>query len=514
MTRVRTAALLALALACQRSDVPHDPPPARGDAGPPQPPPGPKKMQVPANRACGEAGPIVTPLPPALFDGMSADGDGTVSPKQKVRVGGVEVNYLTDAWIGNMETGHRGEALDLTIDRAEAGEHMPWGAQIEARPKLTYRSFIGPYRIDLTATAEDPPQKVAIHVDKRACPDHAIVPPPSGPIWMWLSTEAIRLFTVDMDNQMLQVMIDARDNGPRAEIRTLGWSQSLSPVPGRMFTARIDGRSVTIEATEPARGTRYDASGWHATQGTPRANMRVRVDPAPPLPMPAMSLASAPCGDATTARSAPPPELSATPHVVGEVALGAGDKRMLDGIELQGYAEEIPASPGYGGRKAEKLLIISSAGMTSSSVTFGGSAYPPEPTRAERAMFLFEAADSGSPPARVRARAYRLPCPRTLALPVPGAPQFVWLSTIGHGYVTFGPPDRPVLRLQADAGARDPSLSIDAGDDARDGRNIEPALVGHVATFNGLRILVTDVFLPATKAPFPVAHVQVRIDRP
>ena len=68
----------------------------------------------------------------------------------------------------------------------------------------------GPYRIDLKGSAEDPPQTVTIHVDKRACPDHSIVPPSSAPIWMWASTEAIRLFTVDMDKQMLQVGIDAR----------------------------------------------------------------------------------------------------------------------------------------------------------------------------------------------------------------------------------------------------------------------------------------------------------------
>ncbi len=485
------AAVLALGAACTKSSQVTRPGP-EADAGPPPPPP-PPPIPFPVARECGEAGPVATPLPPALFDGMIAVGDTVVRPGDKRKVGGFEAEYAPDAWIGTMEAGGRGPALQLLIDKAEAGEHMPWGSQLPLYPNTKMRSYLGPYRYDVRASAEDPPKTVDLHVDKRACPDHAIIPPPSGPIWMWASTEAIRLFTVDLQGQLLQIMVDSTPE-PRLEVKALGWSQRLDPRPGPARRVRIDGRVITIEQIEPGKGPRS-------------FSVLAKVETAAALPPPPPPGPATACGIPAAGRTSLPPELTAEPRARGEVTLAAGQKRKLGGVELTATAEEYPARPGPGHQPEKVLRIMAMPLAIPSSVTFGAWGAP-EPMRTDRALITVEAVGGGSPPAQVRAHVYPLACGQMLAQPAPTQTTHVWLSTIGTSYVTFGASDRPALKLEVT-----PEGSLLATSPAAmDSRKLGPDAIGHVATLDGLRILVTDAVVARTGGPFPIVHVQVRID--
>ncbi|HEV7559397.1 MAG TPA: hypothetical protein VGO00_28170 [Kofleriaceae bacterium] len=456
-------------------------------------------------RACGEPGPSATPLPPRLFDGMASMGDGAVKPDETTHVGGVEAKYGASVWIGTMEHGHRGPALALLIDRAEASGG-PWGASVPLAAKTTNRTFIGPYRIDVVASDESPPQHVQVHVEHRACPDHFVTPPSTGPMWMWASSEAIRLVTVDLPGQLLQVVVDSNAAGPRLEVSSLGWHQALVPVPGMTTTVRADQRTVTIEAVEPGRGTHFDGTAWHADAGTPKLSVRARVDNVDPIPIASADVPAAPCGDPIAKRSTLPAELKVVPRVHGTTTIATGQHRSLDGIELDASTMSTPRRHG---EAQSSYLTVSSPSLVPSMVNSNFSSM--ELARAERAVVVFEPV--GTPAASFRVRSFPVACPRDLALPAPDAPVYVWLSSVGHDSIMFGPPDKPSLslRLYVDAtttfGATSPN--------AYDSRAVDPGLVGHVATLDGLFVQVTDVVATTdTRVPFPLTHVQVRVSRP
>nr|MDQ3031666.1 hypothetical protein [Myxococcota bacterium] len=464
-------------------------------------------------------------LPTAIADATRPLGESAVAPGERAQIGGVAVEYLTRAWIGpSMEHGHRGPALSTTIDRGEVAEGMPFGDQLDLGPDVERRFFVGPYRIHARASGEDPPQHVTVRVERRAhCPDHAIIAASDEPRSMWLSTEAIRLHTLDLHGEMVQVSIDATAAVPRVEARSIGWSHSLEPRPGVVRSLRIGRRVVTIDQVVLGRGTRLEGSTWRTDDGSPaRVHVRVRIEGAAsePLVAPSAELVS-PCGAASAVATTLPPELGATPRERGRTTIAAGQHRELGGAPLDATLHE---NPGRGQRdEVERWLTIASAAMAPSSVVYGPH-HGEGVARTERAVLLFDPEDDEAPPRAVRVRAFPLACARTLTLSGVDAPTYVWLSTIGRTRVTIGAPDRPELAIDLHASRSEVSLAA-TSEHAYSSTAVAPGRAGHVADFDAHRITVVTVEpgpgtthadhrWTATEPPLPIVHVQLRIERP
>src|SRR5688500_15786650 len=80
----------------------------------------PTPPEIPADRRCGEPGATPTELPPAVGSGRAVIGKATLHANDTIAFGTVSVKWDTSAWIGNRGTGHRGDALVVLIDQAEA----------------------------------------------------------------------------------------------------------------------------------------------------------------------------------------------------------------------------------------------------------------------------------------------------------------------------------------------------------------------------------------------------------
>ena len=494
------------------------------DAAPPQPPrPEPVREEIDPARRCGEAGPRPTALPRALVDGTERLGTATLTPGLHQAVGGVDAHYNPSAWIGTMEVGHRGAALSLLIDRAEAGEHMPYGAQQELSAGTTFQTFIGPYRIEGRASAEEPPASVTISVERRGCPDHTVIEPSTEPIWVWLSTEAIRLHTVDLSSQMLQVSLESHGDAPRFEVSALGWRHGLTPEPGQTRSFRIDGRVVTIEEVVPGRGTRFDGT-WRSS-GPPRVSVRARIEPASPgPPEPAAVPPTVACGAPAPNRSTLPVELATAPAQRGPaITLAVGDQRVVEGIPLTVGSEELPARPGPG-HAPERYIHLSSASLLAPSVvTFGARGGAPQLARADRTLLRVAPVAGAGASSLFEIRAFPIACPRAAPeVPRVDHATYVWLSTVGQTLFTVGTAAQPELTLQISSDPSSPSFGA-SSEHAYDSRPLAPTLVGHVASLDGYRVQVVDVvadpdtdrteFGWTATTGIPAVHVQFRIDR-
>lgn len=447
---------------------------------------------------------------------MRPSGEVVITPGQTAHAGGVEAHYDEHAWIGNREVGHRGAALALTIDRAEVGEHDRRGGQIELSAGMTEQRDIGPYRIDVRASDEDPPERVTVHAERRACPDHTVLDDPALPLSMWVSTEAIRQHTIVEHGRMLQIGVLALPDHPQLEVSLGGFRHRIDPRPGTVRAIHADDRVITIDRVVPGPATRFDGTTWRTADGAPaRVHARVRVEVAPPMP-PTPAGAATACGGPASHRSALPAELARALGTPVEGSIAPGERRAIDGVELEARAREL-AGPGEQPRRWFEItsgaLVPSTIALHDDGVRFA---------RAEHGLFVFdgEGVSTASPSAQVRS--FALACPRTLALPVPAEPTYVWLSTIGHARVTFGAADTPALTLDLQADPRSPGLSL-TSEHAYDSRTLAPQDVGHVATMDGLRIAIVDVVAGegtrrvdygwTSAGPIPIVHVQVRVER-
>ena len=450
-------------------------------------------------------------------------GAATVAAGETKRVAGVQAHYDPSAWIGTMEVGRHGAALGLTIDRAEAGPHMPYGGQQELSAGTTFQSFIGPYRIEGSASSEEPPRSVTITVARRPCPDHTVIEPPTGPTWMWVSTEAIVQHTVDLQGQLLQVVLQSTGAAPQIVVSALGWRQAMTPEPGRARSFRADGRVVTIEQVVPGAATRFDGA-WRA-DGPARLSALVRIEPAPPVPVEAAVAPTTACGAPAPHRTAVPVALAAAPARRGPaMRVAAGDHRRIEGLDLDVFAQELAPLPGPGHEQPERLLGLRSASLLApSTLTFGAIGGSPQLARADRVLLSVEAAGAGVPPPQLAVRAFPLACPRAAApLPSLAQPTTVWLSTVGQALFVLGAPDRPALTVQVHADPNHPSFSAQS-ESASDSGNLGATLVGHVAGLDSYRIEILDVVADAgthattwgwtADSGIPAVHVQFRIAR-
>ena len=461
------------------------------------------------------------PLSPAITEGTALVGEARLALSERRQVGGVEAYYDPSAWLGTMENGQRRPALALVIDRAEVGEHGPSGAHEVLAAGKTFQSFIGPYRIEGRASAEDPPRSVTIHVERRACPDHAESEPPTGSVWMWLSTEALRVHTIDVQGQMLQISLSSSGQAPELQVSSLGWRQAILPEPGKTRSFRIDGRIVTIEQIVPGRETRFDGA-WHS-QGPARLSALVRVDRAPTTaPEPALAPPTA-CGSPANSRSRLPVELAKAPLQRGKaLKFSAGERHVIEGIPLQMTVSEPPVPRSPVQKRGPPLVQLSSLSPAEPlSVSFISGGDRARFGRAKRVLLRVDPFPDGRAPTGLSVQTFPLACAREApAMPQLSSATYVWLSTIGQSVFSVGPVDNPELKVQLDTESDDPSLAA-SSPHAYDSRPLVATLVGHVASLDDYRIEVSDFVADEHTHPagsrwtadngVPALHVQLRI---
>jgi hypothetical protein len=469
---------------------------------------------VPAGRGCGEAGPTATALPPALLGGLAAVGRGTVRPGERATVGGVTLHYDPAAWIGTRTAGRRGPALGVEIDRAEAGDG-PWGAYQDLYASQPLRVHVGPYRVDGRVAAGEPPARVDVEVAREVCPASATTPASRSPVWMWASTEAIRLHTYDLEGLLLQVGVDGRGPEPRLDVSALGYRVWFPPRPGEPRTIRVRDRVVTIEEVVPGPHTRFDGA-WSTDGGDARLHVRARIEPAP-----APAAASPPgpplaCGAPSPTRTSLPPELAAPLASAGEATVTPTRPAKLGALTLtQLSLDPLPPLHRWDepGPRVRTLSFAGAQGWAP-TVYLGGVQAPVQAVRVGSDLLRVE--DAGDE--RVRVRRYPRACAGVVWIPPPTGTVHVWLSVLGHAQVIVGTPTTiSPLSLQLDPGSGTVSASSPHGH-----ASLDPArAVGEVVSLDAHAVEVVDVVAGAgTRLAerrfvgadgFPVVHVQLRI---
>ena len=477
----RLVFVLAMLGACDRGRVeeptPSDPPSAPTTTEPPAP-------EVPADRRCGEAGREPTALPPTLAKGMTVIGEATVAPGEQKTIGTVSLTYSESAWIGPRGSGHRGLAVDVMIEQAEANGG-PWGRQIEISPKHTETFDLGPYHIAASIAEGERPTLTAV-VRKNECPKQSDIARTDEPRSFWVSTEAIAAQVFDTQGDAVIVAMVERPDGATLEVSALAWRQPLAVQKAKGKRIRVNRRVVTIDEVV------VDGDKAHA---------RVRIEPAP-APDEATPIAATKCGDASPVRTELPAELAAGVLVVDDLHLSPGEKAKTGGLELA-LTESVAPAPND--------LELRIAG--------------PLPTYVALSLGETRFAELGSETLRVdadkdgevRVRRLRLPCDPVLAMPDVKAPIAVWLSTAGHGTVTLGP-QRLTMRLVP--AASEAYVSMDS-EGAYFSRALTPATAGEAYSLADWVVEIVDVVASGgtrfedqrwvTAGALPIVHVQVRV---
>lgn len=503
---------LALLLACTPR-VDSDPAPAAAPA-PAAPAPAPP---IPDDRRCGEAGEQPTELPPLLAKGRAPAGTGTVRPGERLTIGTVQLRYERSVWHGTMRAGFRAPGLHIEIDRAEVGEHAPWGTLLEVHPDHATRADVGPYRIDLRFGTGAPPAAIDVTVTRDVCPATAQIAPTTAPRALWVSTEGIALHTYDLQGELLQLGVQAHA-GPRLDLSNLGYRHWLEPRPGELRSFRLAGHLITLDRVLPGPGTRF-TDRWQADLH-PRFHVRARIDPAPPIALPEPVPSDSPCGDPAPARTRLPAALAVLAPVADERRLDLGQRATLGALELDYRVLEIPAH-GHGPyrEEAQQLPELQILGGPLGGQTLSHRSSAPRLARLGRDLLRIDPVDRG-PPDRIRVRRLALACPKELTLPAPRAPIHLWLSTIGHGYVTLTTEGRAIplsLQLTVD----DPPSLLLASEHAHFSRPLHPTLAGLGFTLDDHLVEILDL-VPGDGTTFdghrylgsglaPLVHVQLRI---
>lgn len=524
---------VAAALACHGPDAaspPADtatptaapePTSAPPDAPPAAPPPGPGPLDDPESglppidttRRCGEPGFEPQDLPAALQTGQGVLGRGSLRRGERASVGTVQLHYDPDMLVSPTSVGARAPAIAVRIDPSEAGGG-PWGGWIEQHAGRAAHLVVGPYRVDTVAAADNLGAQYT--VSKRACPDRTVVARQSVPLWMWLSTEAMRSHAFDLRGELLMVTLFGAGDTPRLDVSRLGYSHALEPRPGEQPAIRVGAHRVTVEQVVPGPGSRFTAGTWSA-DGDVRLHARVRVEPAPPPSFPPAIAATSPCGAPSPARTAVPPDLDRPSSPAGEVRLGDGDEARLGPYALSLQALESPPRPGRGPSRPEvfRSLLVMRDGVHLHSLS-------PQPGTSVHRVgtdLLTLHSEAGG----LRVRRFRLTCPEEQVLSPPAAPVYVWLSTAGAGRLVVGDSARPLLRLNIYADPTRPTLGL-ASARAHASVTLRPTASGAEAlSFDGWLVELVEV-VPGRAATYrddrwhsreaqPPVHVQLRLSR-
>jgi hypothetical protein len=489
----------ACAAACQRVDAP------KNDGAESEP-----RSEA---RQCGEAGSSPTPLPSALASGVTRVGEGELGPGESKTFGTVVVSYHADTWLGTTEVGQRGNAIDVRIDRAEVGEGRPWGHTHHLRSNGVFAFEVGPYRFEGSSSDGDPPERVKITVERRACPDYAVMDDPGATTWLWVSTDGLQAYTLERENRLLQVAITAIDHQPRIDL-SYGygeWKQSFVPTPGEMPRFRADDRMITIEEIVPGLGTRY-TDAW-AADGIARAHARVRIEPAEPIAIDPAIPAATRCGDPTAARTELPTGLASPPKPGKALDIAFGSKERLGTIALEVVIHEDEAQ-GPLGPEVEEYPTLELRG--SDDPMFESLAFASLGAQFARVDDLLVRAEEDAAKKIVRVRSIELACPAAANIDTLFGPTYVWLSTIGHDKVTLDTGVHPRMSLQLHPDQRTPTLNVSTEyaltGHALFSTRLEPEIVGKPFTVGGATVQIVDVVAVADTALVPLVHVQVRID--
>ncbi|MEZ4448779.1 MAG: hypothetical protein R3B09_04800 [Nannocystaceae bacterium] len=479
----------------------------------------PPEVALDPTRPCGEAGPTPTALPPALASGLAPVGRGVVAPGATVAVQGVRFTFDMDAWIGLRSTGHRGPALAILIDAAEANGG-PYGDQVDVAPGRTFRATVGPYQIDGTIPEGEPLGPIEVVVRREVCPSSATIEAGTAPLSLWVSTEAIRLHTYDLSGELLQVGIDGPGEAPRLDLSRLGYRTSITPRPGAPWRVRLADHWVTVDQVTPGPGTRYDGE-WHADRFA-RAHARVWIEPAARRPLEAPTPAL-PCGAPSPTRSALPVELTRPLKVDAERTLAPARPERLGDLGLTYSIEAYEGRRDYRGEReteyAHRLTVVDHreapprhvAAITTSHGT----------TYVRDRQDLLRVDPTLKPGAeRLRVRHVLLACTDTVTLPRPSAPIHAWLSTVGARNLVIGDPRAPTAQLQVYADPRQPSLGV-SFEGGYLSETLRPESVGLTFSIGDLLLEIVDVEVgPGTRRVeygwetsdlLPVVHVQVRL---
>ncbi|MDC0723103.1 hypothetical protein [Nannocystis bainbridge] len=469
---------------------------------------------IPPDRRCGEAGERPTELPPQLARGRVPIGSGTLRPDDRRTIGKAKLHYDPDAWIGTRKAGHRGPALTLEIDRAEVGPHDPWGAHVDLHPDQQHHTFVGPYRFDLRTGPGDPPARVEVTVTREVCPAAAVMPPATASRSLWLSTEAIRTYTYDLQGEFLQFSLDARGDQPRLDISSLGYRHWLEPRPGLAPRLRVGAHFIYLDRVVPGPGTRHDGAAWK-TESDARLHVRLRIDPAVPTSPPAPVPATDPCGLAPV-RTAVPAALAKLPALQRPQTLGIGHELALGPITFKYIQLEIPAHGGGPYRKeATQIPLLQLFGGALGGASFSDPRSRPGFVRLGHELVRVEP-DKRSD--RVALRRATVPCPHENKLPAPQAPVHVWLSAVGHTLVSF--PGRGPIPLSLHLFTESsPSLSV-SSEHASFSHALRPDSPAAFTLDDYLVELVDIVPGPDTShdgqrwqstGPLPIVHVQLKV---
>ena len=487
---VRRFALVLAIAACDRSrsDEPVDAPAAAPVVAAPEPAPPP---EIPADRRCGEAGHEPTALPPSLKEGMVEVGTATVRAGETKTIGTVSLAYDEHAWIGSRGSGHRGLAVKVLIEQAEANG-AAWGHDVEIAPKREETFVLGPYHIATKVGEGDKPELTAV-VRKNACPDHADIAATNESRSFWLSTEAIAVQAFDTQGEMVIAAMVDRSDGLRLELSTIGYRYAIDARTAAHKRIRVNARIVVVDEIVE------DGDKVHA---------RLRIEPAP-RPIASEPVPANRCGDPTTQRTMLPAVLAAGAPVVDDLHLSPGEKARAGKLDLALVQppEDLPIDL--------RLDITSADPDISSAMMFSATGFDARVEVVGDSLLRGDADSDGE----VRVRRMQLACDPSLAIAAPPTPTFVWMSAVGHSVVTVG----TQLRLRIYPGVTDAQLSAEA-DSMYLTRTIVPTTQGEGFTLGGWELEIVDVVASGDlrfadqrwhgTAAVPAIHVQLRITPP
>jgi hypothetical protein len=460
-------------------------PPTERPIAPPEPTSAPPPP-FPADRECGEPGATPTDLPPALARGRTEIGRAKLKAGDSIAFGTVSVKWDAHAWIGNRGTGHRGDAIVVSIDQAEANGG-PYGATEEVVASRTQTIHVGPYRFDVRMSAA--PIEVSVEVTRNICPESSVIES-ALPVSFWISTEATRQRTFDVAESMLAVALGKPTTVARLDVSTLGWRQWIEPVPVGPLRVRAGKRVVTIDEI--------------TRDGDEKVHARVRIEDATPSSPIVRSTADA-CGAPTSAATTTPPSLETLARVIddlhlelgkdvetGSIVLAARENETIDQLQVRITADP-PATPSFVGFYGQSSPALSRAGMS---------------------LLRFDPSGTNE----VRVRRLQVACPPELRLAKLDAPTHVWLSTVGHTLVRIGPDAAPIT-LQLYPELERPTISASSAH-AYWSTTIAPTLVGQAFTIDAIEVEVLDVVGTGgtvfdtkwtTPNTVPAVHVQLAI---
>lgn len=444
---------------------------------------------VPDDRRCGEPGATPTELPPLLADGRAPIGNAKLKAGDAIAFGTVSLKWDTRVWIGSRGSGHRGDALVLLIDQAEANGGA-YGAHEEIVASRERSLHVGPYRFDVKMS--DPPIEIDVEVSRNACPETTAIDKAELPLSLWVSTEATRLRTIDSAAAMLQVGVAKYPNSIRLDVSTLQWRQRFDPVPDAPLAMRAGKYVVTIDEV-----VRPNAA---------RVHVRARVEAAPPIIL-AVRESSVGCGVPSVAPTTLPPSLAELARVIDEQHVEVDQDTATGAIVLN--ARRDPSG------EYLMLSIAADPPASPSMVSFAGEHSLPQLVRS--GMSLLRVDPSGVD--EVQVRKLQVACPHELRVSAIEKPTHVWLSTVGHTLVTVGPPPTTPITLELYPAFDSPSISATTPH-AYYSTSILPSMVGDAFTLDGFLFEIVDVTSSGgtvfdkqwtTPNTVPAIHVQIAI---